>query len=310
MSGSAMVETGAKVSKISYLNPLMAGQSINGAAGVVILYHPDQQQVLVNMESYLPYLEKLYIIDNTGTPSIVPPSSEKVIYLVNSFNEGIGSGLNKAASLALAEGFSWLLTMDQDSYFEAPQAVSYFEGAFPMIDSLKEIAIASPNHGPTPENMMEQLVEVTATITSGSLIRLSVWEEVGGFDPGLFIDEVDHEYCYRVQLKGYKVVKAPFVQLSHQLGTLKMRGYLGVFAKRPRIVHNPQRVYYMVRNFYAVRDKYRRYFPAEFKSRETELWTMLKNNLMFSGKFISTLEAALKGYRDFKHGRMGPRNYR
>ena len=116
----------------------------------------------------------------------------------------------------------------------------------------------------------------------------------------MFIDEVDHEYCYRVKEKNYKVIQVNHVLLNHQLGVKKSGAYLGVFAKRNRIIHSPQRVYYMVRNYLYVRKKYRKLFPDEFKKRDRMLLVALKNNLFFSGQFISVLRNSAKGFRDFR----------
>ena len=38
-------------------------------------------------------------------------------------------------------------------------------------------------------------------MTSGNLLNLKIAEKIGDFEEKLFIDEVDHDYCYRIRRK-------------------------------------------------------------------------------------------------------------
>src|SRR3954467_15747776 len=88
---------------------------------VVILYNPGEE-VVDNIQSYLPYVEKVYVIDNSEKQreELVSKilSLPNVTYLSDGENKGIAVRLNHASIMAIAEGFEWLLTMDQDSYFD------------------------------------------------------------------------------------------------------------------------------------------------------------------------------------------------
>ncbi len=55
-------------------------------------------------------------------------------------------------------------------------------------------------------------------MTSGSVISVRKALEIGGFDERLFIDEVDHEICYRAVGAGFSLFQSSDVFLSHQLG--------------------------------------------------------------------------------------------
>ncbi|MEJ0107144.1 MAG: glycosyltransferase [Bacteroidota bacterium] len=95
---------------------------INGIAGVVVIYYPEEEELLKNIKSYLPFVNLLVVIDNTdsGFDSNIGDDlkflDKSIQYISNKKNEGIGYALNKAASIALQAGYSWLLTMDQDSF--------------------------------------------------------------------------------------------------------------------------------------------------------------------------------------------------
>src|SRR5689334_22971473 len=100
-------------------------------AAVVILYHPDEKEITRNIKTYLPFVSRLIVIDNTEKPSIVIRDSIEsltgdVKYIHSGHNLGIASPLNTAANIARNQQCTWLLTMDQDSYFDVDQAKQYF----------------------------------------------------------------------------------------------------------------------------------------------------------------------------------------
>ena len=276
-------------------------------AGVLVLYYPDEKELRRNIGSYLPYVDRLFVIDNTdhfsGTGiSKMIGELTGVSYIANDINKGVAAALNSGASMALENGYSWLLTMDQDSFFESGQAATFFSNVEELARD-SAIAIVAPSHFRKNETAgTGPWSEQAAVMTSGNLIRTVAWKKVNGFDEKLFIDEVDHEYCYRIKNNGYRIVQLNHVFLEHQLGTQKMAGYLGLFAKKLRRVHSPKRVYFMVRNYLFVRRQYRKFFPAEFRTRDKELMVMLKNNLFFSGHLFLNLKSIRKAYRDFKKG--------
>ncbi|MCW3118424.1 MAG: hypothetical protein JWM28_2506, partial [Chitinophagaceae bacterium] len=193
--------------------------------------------------------------------------------------------------------------MDQDSFFSQADATRYFSFFENELSRKSEIAVIAPSHfQDTTMAGKEAFSERVAVMTSGNLIRISAWKEINGFDEKLFIDEVDHEYCYRLKTNGYQIVQVNQVFLNHQLGTQKEAGYFGRIAKRHRRIHSPKRVYFMVRNYLYVRKAYKKSFPDEFRQRDKAMLVTLKNNLFFSGKFIGNLKSIRKAYIDFKKG--------
>jgi rhamnosyltransferase len=194
--------------------------------------------------------------------------------------------------------------MDQDSYFDKEEIEQYLSNFRELFQTQRHIAIVSLSHEKEAADVMTGPVfaEVTTVITSGSLMQLALWNEAGGFCEKLFIDEVDHEYCYRLIQKGYTIVQFSNIFLNHRLGTTKTGGYLGTVARRERVIHSPRRVYFMVRNYLYVRKLYGKLFPAEFKRRDKEVMNRIKNNLFFSGQFWKNVKQVLTGYRHYKTG--------
>lgn len=85
-------------------------------AGVVVLYNPDPI-VIQNIQSYLPFLYVLYVIDNSESPNMniveqLRELGEKIKYIALGENRGVAYALNLGATLAIESGADWLLTMD------------------------------------------------------------------------------------------------------------------------------------------------------------------------------------------------------
>jgi rhamnosyltransferase len=277
-------------------------------AGVVILYNPSND-VISNINSYLPFINKLYVVDNSENSSsstlqeIV--SSEKVLYIHDGENKGIAERLNQIVEISLAEGFEWLLTMDQDSFFTQENITTYLN-CVSKFDFSKNIGIFGVDFENISNNTSNcESEETDQLITSGSILNLKVCKETGKFDEALFIDEVDLEFCYRLISSNFKVIKFKNVTLNHQLGHIYFGRSLKSFQKTARTLHSPTRVYYMVRNYLYVKKKYAGKFTKSHKSRRKALLTRLKNNLLYSKKKLVVLRYIIKGISDFYLNKMG-----
>lgn len=99
-------------------------------------------------------------------------------------------------------------------------------------------------------------------IASGKVIPLSVLNVIGMMEEGLFIDGVDHEWCWRAKLKGYRVITDTQAQLLHRQGESRRR-ILGVIFK----VGSPVRLYYQFRNILILLR--RPYVPLYWKIRNS-----------------------------------------
>jgi len=85
--------------------------------------------------------------------------------------------------------------------------------------------------------------EIFQTISSGTLLRYSAWEEIGPYNTFLFLDWVDLEWCWRAWKKGYRILGHADVMIVHRLGDKAVR-----IMGRPLWHRPPQRIYYIVRN--------------------------------------------------------------
>jgi len=222
-----------------------------GLSGVIVLYNPDES-VVSNLSSYINFLSHLYIIDNSEHPNTeltdkVRNLSNKISYHGTGENTGVAKGLNWACTLAYNDGYQWILTMDQDSFINN----GFFNIAKPLLSNMKNIVVAASYNSVffnPQKSEYTGFVEIGTVITSGNLLNLSGWQELGGFCEKLFIDEVDNEFCIRAKKKGYKIQATQDIYLNHNLGVkyIKANRLTGRDLSFTR--HSPFRVYYMTRN--------------------------------------------------------------
>lgn len=273
-------------------------------AGVVISFYPDQR-FNQHIQSYLPGIDHLYVLDNSE-PAFefkdIVTRNIKITLIQNGKNEGIATRLNQAASMARDAGYNWLLTMDQDSYFDPEHLSAYLEYALEYPER-QQAAMFGVETVFTPEIISNIANPVERLITSGSLLNLRLFEDIGGFDESLFIDEVDHEYCYRAILKGYQNIQFSHIFLHHELGEAVVVHSLK--GKRKTAFHSPIRLYYMVRNYLYLRQKYAPAFEKDLNIRARDLMHRIKNNLLHGPHKAVLIKMIFQAYWDYKKGRMG-----
>lgn len=277
-------------------------------AAVVILYHPDKS-VVSNISSYLPWVSDLYVYDNSierqsFLQNEIEELSNKIVYHNHSDNKGVAYCLNAAAKMAISNGFEWLLTMDQDSYFNENSFEEYVSLTEIAINSFVSISMLTVPNKPVINELDSLFKQVSIAITSGSIVNLPIWQKLGGFEESLFIDEVDTDFILKSKLNNYQIIQCNSIVLQHQLGTKIKKGYAGI-AKKRRTIHSPKRVYYMVRNYLFIAKKYGASFPEDIINRRNELLVSLKNNLFFSGHFLQVFVSIYKAYFHFKKGIFG-----
>jgi len=277
-------------------------------AATVILYYPDQH-TYTNILSYIDQVEILYVLDNSEISyremiEMLLPKS-KVQYIHDGVNKGIAFRLNQAALLAIQAGFDLLLTMDQDSSFEKEVLVTYFNCIENSAGKNKVAMYGLQSEGKDNSILSCASHEATQLITSGSVVNLSIYKEINGFDENLFIDGVDLEYCYRSILAGFSIIKLDHLYLHHKLGNISYHRSLKNFKLTSRTFHSPIRIYYMVRNYLYLKSKYQHYFKDEMKIQRKDLGIRIKNNLLYGNNRFPLLKYIYKAFIDYKKNNMG-----
>lgn len=278
----------------------------NNIAGVVVLFNPPEN-IKENIGSYIDALDILYVVDNSENYDVdiihELKKHNKINYISNGANLGIAKALNIGACNAIEQGHQWLLTMDQDSKF---QDLSFFQ-CFNYLENVDTIAIISPYHFQNfniDKEKMYYYEEVDVVMTSGNLLNLALFKKIGKFEEKLFIDEVDHDYCIRARLRGYRIVNFINIPLTHHFGIKKQiirRGKLFEFTE-----HSAKRMYYITRNNFYVWKKYYKANPELIKSRIKNFALLCKYILFYEDKKVAKIGNMLRGCFDFminKYGR-------
>ena len=147
--------------------------------------------------------------------------------------------------------------------------------------------------------------KVSACMTSGSLTNLYAWREIGGFDESYFIDFVDNDFCMRLRLGGYGIIRVNSCVMRHQLGELANIKFLNLFSIKV-IRHSPWRFYYMTRNNLRFINDYRDKLNSvkEYLKLFKILWT----GLLFTSDRRNTFMYIKRGFYDARMGVSGKMN--
>lgn len=283
--------------------------SISRVVGALIAYHPDLAALDQNIRIASAQVDKLYVWDNTGPGSLVGSLGfpENVVYLQREKNDGIAVPLNRMAQLARESGADWFLTLDQDSTLTADYVSGLLAIAdcMPSLENVGIIAGSAIEPYKKPAHSTFEPAVVNTLITSGSLIRLSAYEHVGGSDEQMFIDCVDHELCLKMRRHGFALYSSNSVNFQHTIGEPQEVNlpFLGIKLRCSK--HAPLRKYYSTRNRLKL---YRNFFlfdPMFVLKDSYSMCAEIVKIILFEDRTFSKLRAIVLGVMDAIAGRGG-----
>lgn len=272
----------------------------------VITYYPDTEDATRNVHQYLPYIDKLIIWINTPVADAekyqlhLPPQEEKILYMGTDKNEGIGYALNRVVEYSIQNGYTHLLTMDQDSYFVD------FKTYLSTIKKYAEepdIAIFSPNIN-LKITSAKEIEYVPEAITSGSIYTLNLLADGIRFREDFFIDMVDNEFCYRINRKGFHTVAIIQSELQQKFGN-RTRCMPGVYSTN----YSAFRIYHLIRNFIITWKEY----PDLIVNKQVFIPKIILGNavkiVLFEKDKVRKLQAICLGIHDGLRNKMINRNF-
>ncbi len=278
-------------------------------AACVILYHPNTTEIISNIETYLPFVKKLYVFDNSQKKSnqLVFKNLKKTEYYWDGENKGISIRLNDACKKAIEENFDYLLTMDQDSCFDTITINHYFQCIVNFVYHSKVAVYGLEYNRKEIYSKTPITTEVDHLITSASVLNLKLFNVIGGFDNNLFIDGVDIDYCFSAICKGFKNIKFCNISFSHSLGTRTKRGSIFTLYlfKKYVSLHSSLRIYYMFRNMLYIKNKYEKKIPEIIRKFEKNQRYHISKNIRYSNEIVKVLKYKQKAFQDFKNNKMG-----
>ncbi|MCC7483333.1 MAG: glycosyltransferase family 2 protein [Hyphomicrobiales bacterium] len=273
---------------------------------VVVTYHPDDA-IEKRLASALVQAGSMVVVDNHSAPEAIErlrvfASQPGVVFIENPENRGLAAGLNQGVAWAGMHGYSWCLLLDQDS---TPASNIVTTQLLPFLTPSNErplavvgSSFAAPSLVPTPMPPDATVTwrELPAVITSGSLISLDAYREIGPFREEFFVDAADIDYCLRARAKGYRVLETHPPLILHRVGSIRRQRFLWRYAWVTH--HPPWRRYLMLRNCTALIRSYGRSEPAWARAMTRYMVSFTLRIILFEDQKAKKLWYELRGLLD------------
>jgi rhamnosyltransferase len=292
-------------------------------AAVVVTYQPDAA-VLACVRALQGQVARIFLVDNGSSQASrahLDAARSDVVELVTlPANLGVGAAHNVGIGRARGIGATHVLLMDQDS-IAAPDMVARLVAAERRLLARGEkLAALGPVYFDRRLGKSWPFFRLTRfgmrghgcaggeevrcdfLISSGSLIRLPVFDFVGAVNEGYFLEHVDTDWSLRARFAGYSLFGVCDARMDHHLGD----DSVGVpFTGRKVQLYRPYRAYYLFRN--AVLLSRERHAPGAWKLNEAK---RLLLRFMFFALLvpprIERVKYMLLGLRHGLAGRSGP----
>ena len=289
------------------------------AAGVVLFNPEDIARTQEGLKRISRQSSKMYVYDNSTKPININLPGNAVRISENE-NLGVAHALNQIMRQAERDGFAWVITMDQDSVIPEGMLDSF---ASTIQSAEKSLGIVCPQvvdrrraySQAIPSTAEEYIIKA---ITSASCTSIEAWRQVGGFDEWLFIDLVDNEFCKRLIVSGYKILRLNKWVLDQEFGIVEPKSSYQQFfwIKLSQITHiknlakfsyrkyvSPFRVYYVHRNIIYVNRKMKKYGSVGYDSFNCKNYLgfiicYTLPSLLRAQHKVQVLSAIIRGTRD------------
>lgn len=219
------------------------------SAGIVS-YNPSVERLQRVICSIIEQVDTLIIVDN-GSANVsdlkqMLLKNRKIFPIFFLENKGIAKALNIICKTAKEKDYQWVLTLDQDTICPSDiimclsKAINYDRAGIICP------AVIYEGRNLVTSNKEKEIEEDNACMTSASLTNINAWEISGGFNDDYFIDFVDNDFCMKLRLHNYRILRVNSCSISHQLGDSVSRNFL--WRTISGTSHKPWRIYYMIRN--------------------------------------------------------------
>lgn len=230
-------------------------------AAVIVTYHPDDL-FIQRLDLVKSQVGHVVIVDNTEDGSSFKllehlRGDVLVSVLTPGKNLGIAAALNMGIEWAIKKGYSWFLTLDDDTKVGHGLVSLYFgalcgplKGKKAGVLNTQYLDIHTGTIGASVPGFLvcPDWADVEVMISSGCFFSVETFRMIDGYRAKFFLDWFDHDFCLRVRRAGLRNYMYLKPMLEHALGkkTTHRIPFLGV-----KIVtnnHAPQRCYLISRN--------------------------------------------------------------
>ena len=260
---------------------------------VIVTYNPN----IILLEHTLSELNDYQIVisDNNSSnfEEIKKISFRYNFHLIKlSDNLGIGVAQNESIKYILSKKKAdFIFFMDQDSFILKSELITLTQDYIKLNHKYKKIAAICATIGEIKKNQYKTIQE---NISSGTLIPINMFKEIGLMYDSLFIDWIDYEWCWRAIKEGYFVVKDYNCIMQHQIGTQEK-----IFGK---LMVAPFRLYYVFRNTIILLKEKRTLNQYEWKFFLVKQFIF---NILFCPDRILRFKYICRGIKDGKLSRKG-----
>ncbi len=292
-----------------------------GIFAVIVTYQPDGALLSRLVEALCSQVSGAIVVNNASVLPLADGYFQKYNFCVKHLhaNTGVATALNEGFRWAQAQNADFVITFDQDSE-PAPDMVARLVLAHQnLVASGQKVGAVGPQQvdrrtgrrapflAPIARHRRRltpdagQTVEVDHLITSGCLIPIHAWREVGPFLDELFIDYVDIEWSLRLRHRGWHLFGVGGATLTHSIGDKVAQWWGWQFPW-----HSPLRHYFIFRN-----GTYLQKLPhVSLGWKLFDALQLAKKLVVFTlvGRPRSAhLRAMVRGVRDGWRGRLGSR---
>lgn len=203
--------------------------------GLVTLFNPDAQDAAKNIKRYVYDLDELIIWDNSPLEKDLRSTilnelndvKDKITWKGDGENRCIAQAINSAWHYAKENGLDFLLLMDQDSQWA--DFVSYRQ-EIEAHYSAGEIWVYTPYVTGFDFWTVEKTVQKRRLfINSGTVIPVTILDDIGGADEAFPLDALDTDLSYRVIKAGHQIACLTDCKLHHTIGHPVRKGPLHIF---------------------------------------------------------------------------------
>ena len=236
---------------------------------VVVLYNANKERVFQIVQGIVGQVDGICFVDNSRESmlneieSIFSYESDNFClnYLPLNDNKGIAYAQNRGVDFFISHNFDYVLFCDQDSDLPKGTVNKLLNAHIALQNEIINVGVV----GTMPFNKVTKmayplksmiinsnlningikLTETYSLISSASLIKVSCFGDVGYFNEKLFIDGVDHEWCWRAwHLRGLRSFVVDDAIIYHYFG----EGDRNIGTKKVSIASS-KRLFYQYRNY-------------------------------------------------------------
>lgn len=259
---------------------------------IATAYHPDTELMKKSISSYIGGVGRLLIwrnspIDEKEFEALA--GGGKIEFCGDCSNAGISVALNYAWHYAESNGYTHILTMDQDSIWEG------FEVYLTKIKADTETRrFYAP--GINDQAFEGDFRYADTMITSGMMVPTVLAEEAGGWREDFKVDGIDNDFYFRAMALGWHPTMVGGCSIRQSFGRLEYHRFL--WGKIGVLNYSPERIYGIYRNNYIVIKSYPGTENMARRFHKTCYWSRPLRILLAEKDKFAKFKAMFQGIRD------------